>query len=151
MITVTNQQTATPVDIAHLESKTHKLLTDLGYKDFDIGILLTDLETIQEYNHTYRHKDAPTDVLSFPYHENIVAGEKIAATADDEKNLGDIILCPQFIKDDLERWEKTLEERMDILLIHGLLHLLGYDHEKDEDYEVMKVEEQRLLDVITTK
>lgn len=148
MISVRNEQTAVHVNVADLEAKAHKLMSLLGYDDFDLGILLTDSETIQEYNTTYRDKDKPTDVLSFPYHENLVPGERIVPVSEDDKNLGDIILCPEYINNDLERWEQTFQERMDVLLVHGLLHLLGYDHIKDEDYEVMKPEEERLLEYL---
>ena len=127
-----------------LEQNTQILLKDLGYVDFDISIVCVDEQEMQHYNKQFRDKDKPTDILSFPFHSTLKAGDRIDAQTDDEKNLGDIILCPQFIENDLERWEQTYQERMKTLLVHGVCHLLGYDHIEDSDYEVMKREEERL-------
>lgn len=148
MILVKNEQKF-PIDIAKLKNDAHIILDTLDYTDFDLGILLATPEAIQKYNLHYRNKDSATDILSFPYY-HINAGERIEVTSDDEKNLGDIILCPQYIHDDLARWEKSFQERVDILLVHGICHLLGYDHIKDEDYEVMKLQEDALLEKIAS-
>lgn len=145
MISISNEQSAIAINIVELEANTHKLISFLGYPDFDVGILLTDSETMQEYNRTYRHKDKPTDVLAFPYHKNLNPGHIITPNTQDDKNLGDIVLCPEYIKQDLEQWDQTFEIRINVLLVHALLHLLGYDHINDEDYEIMKLKEERLL------
>lgn len=134
----------------HFDSKGFKkkaqyLLDLLGYRDFDLGILLTDNEIIHEYNKTYRDKDKPTDVLSFPFYPELKAGEVITPENEDDKQLGDLIISLEYTQNDAPRWEQTFEKRMDVLLIHGICHLLGYDHEIDQDYEVMKVKEEELL------
>lgn len=147
MILIRNEQTF-PVDVVKLKRDARTILRSLDYDDFDLGILLTTHEAIHDYNKQYRGYDKPTDILSFPYHQ-IVPGEKIEAPTDEEKNLGDIIMCPAYINDDLARWEKTFQERMDILLVHGICHLLGYDHIEDADYEVMKLQEDALLEIIS--
>ncbi|HRN78340.1 MAG TPA: rRNA maturation RNase YbeY [Candidatus Dependentiae bacterium] len=144
MITIKNTQKTISVDVDLLYKDTQKILDLLDYHDFDIGILLTTNKVMQKYNREYRDKDKPTDILSFPFHQ-IVAGERIIATSADEKNLGDIIIAPQYVMDDLERWGQTFDQRMRILLVHGICHLLGYDHIKDEDYTVMKAQEEWLL------
>lgn len=149
MVLIQNEQTF-PIDIAKLKTDARIILDALDYPDFDLGILLTTHEGIQEYNKKYREKDAPTDILSFPYH-HIDAGERIEPTCDEDRNLGDIIICPAYIQEDLERWGKTFQERVDILLVHGICHLLGYDHIKDEDYEVMKLQEDALFDLISNR
>ena len=145
MITITNEQAAVAIDTGKLEAQAQKLLSFLGYSDFDLGILLADSATMHRYNKKYRDKDRPTDILSFPYHDSLKAGETIMPASEDDKNVGDIILCPAYIQDDLKRWEQPFEKRMNVLLIHGILHLLGYDHIKDEEYEVMKQKEEELL------
>ena len=144
MINIKNQQ-ADAVDIKNLEENTETILRVLGYEDYDIGISLVNLDEIQKFNRDFRNKDKPTDILSFPYHTELEAGEKIVPESDDDKNLGDIIICPKYVNNDLERWQKTFEERMQILLVHGICHLLGYDHIEDSDYEVMKKQEKYLL------
>ena len=114
-----------------------------------MGILLTTNDEIQKYNREFRKKDKPTDILSFPYHTELKAGDRIKPEVEEDKNLGDIIISLEFVKKDApERWSQTLEERMPILLAHGICHLLGYDHIKDEDYQIMKKQEETLLNQI---
>ena len=145
MILIKNTQEKIHVDTKKLHDDAQKVLDLLGYSDFDLGIWLATNHEIHEYNKTYRDKDKPTDILSFPYHSEIKAGEQIEPQTDDDKNVGDIIIAPEYVKRDLPRWDTTFEKRMQILLVHGICHLLGYDHIKDEDYEIMKKQEELLL------
>lgn len=147
MVLVKNEQSI-PIDTNQLEQNAQKILAYLEYADFDLGILLCDSPTMHEYNKKYRDKDKPTDILSFPFYPELKAGESIKATNQAEKNLGDIILCPEYIKDDLDRWQQTFDQRMNMLLVHGICHLLGYDHILDSDYEIMKAKEQELLQIL---
>jgi rRNA maturation RNase YbeY len=148
MITLNNQQTDVIVNNKKLEAHAQRILDMLGYGDFDLGILLTTSEGIQEYNREYRNLDKATDVLSFPFHNEITAGEKIIPTSDDEKNLGDIIICPAFAQTTLIDWDQSIEERLNGLLVHGICHLLGYDHVTDEQEEQMLAMEAKLLSKI---
>jgi rRNA maturation RNase YbeY len=125
-----------------------KLLDSLGYGTFDIGIWFTNNKTIALYNKEYRRKEGPTDILSFPYHTKLNAGQKIVPHGVDEANLGDIIISLEYVYTS-ERWQDTPEsERLPILLVHGICHLLGYDHENDKDYQVMHKKELELLKII---
>jgi len=149
MILIENDQNNIAINIKQLEKHTHTILSDLGYHDFDIGIMLTTNAHIKQRNKFFRGKDMPTDILSFPFYQNIKAGDRITAQEDEAKNLGDIIISPEFVYNDLERWGQSFDERMRVLIVHGICHLLGYDHIKDEDYVVMKKEEERLLKLIS--
>jgi rRNA maturation RNase YbeY len=144
MINIDNKQT-TPIDLVQLKHDAKVVLKTLGYANFDLGILIANLKDMHEYNLSYREQDKPTDILSFPYHPHLKAGERIVTEINDDKDLGDIVLCPQYILDDLARWEVSYERRLQILLVHGICHLLGYDHIEDEDYEIMKQQEELLL------
>jgi len=144
MITLINNQKL-PANKEQLQKDAERILKHLEYPEFDLGIMLADNATIHEYNKKYRGIDKPTDILSFPFHDKLKAGEKIVAHADEQKNLGDIIICPAYVKEDLPRWDQSFDERMRTLLIHGICHLLGYDHIKDEDYKVMQKKEEELL------
>ena len=84
MITLKNEQELS-LNLEHLKKDAQTILGHLGYGDFDLGILLTGNKTIQEYNLKYRDKDKPTDILSFPFHSQLKAGEKIKAESEDEK------------------------------------------------------------------
>lgn len=148
MIALTDNQTI-PFDVEQYKKDAQIILNHLGYGDFDLGILLTDNKSIHAFNSTYREKDKPTDILSFPYYPDLKPGERIVPDTEDDRNLGDIIISPEYVKSDLERWDQSFEQRMRVLLVHGICHLLGYDHIKDEDYDVMKAKETELLSLLS--
>jgi probable rRNA maturation factor len=148
MITLHNEQTEVAVDTKRMEDAAQRMLTILGYNDFDLGILLTSAEGMQTYNRDYRGIDKATDVLSFPFYPDLTPGDKIQASDDDAKNVGDIIICPAYAQTTLIDWDQSIEERMDGLLVHGICHLLGYDHETDEQEEQMLAMEAKLLSKI---
>ncbi len=145
MILIKNRQRTYDIDTTKMISDAQCILNELRYSDFDLGILITSDKTIRKYNRDYRGKDKPTDILSFPHHPHIKAGERIIAHNEDDKNLGDIILSPSFIYNDLERWGVSFEHRLEDLLVHGICHLLGYDHIEDSDYKIMRKKEIALL------
>ncbi len=132
-------------DTYQLNFDVKRILTLLEYEGYGLSVTLTDNETIQKYNREYRKKDKPTDVLSFPFHPETKAGERIEAQSDDDKHLGDIIISLEYVKDDAKNWGHTFEQRMRVLLVHGIYHLLGYDHVENSDYEIMKKQEGWLL------
>ena len=90
----------------------------------NITLRVIDPDEMQTLNNTYRHKNKPTNVLSF--HN------------DDEHYLGDIALCADVIATEAIDQEKTLEEHWAHMIVHGILHLLGYDHETAGEAAVME-------------
>ena len=96
MITIKNTQRTIPIDQLYITEVAQIILEELGYKDFDLGIWFTTNATIRTYNRTYRHKDKATDILSFAYHTDLKAGQKIKVKDADDKNLGDLIISPLF-------------------------------------------------------
>lgn len=116
----------------------------------EINIAFVTPEEIREVNKNQRGKDVPTDVLSFPS-INLKVGEIIDLTNMDHKfninpendafSLGDMLLCIDVAKAQAKEFKHGLETELVRLSLHSLLHCLGYDHIKDEDYAVMhKVE-----------
>jgi probable rRNA maturation factor len=148
MITIRNQQRTIKIDIAKLKRDAQKILDALQYSDFDLGIMLVTNTAMQEYNKEYRDKDKPTDVLSFPYHPELKAGKRIAVKMQEDKNLGDLILAPNYINHDLPKWNTTFEKHLQRLLVHGICHLLGYDHIENADYKKMHKKEMQLLKIL---
>jgi probable rRNA maturation factor len=145
VILVKNTQRTFDVDVAVIKKMVQILLDELGYSDFDIGIWFTTNKTIAQYNTKYRGKKGPTDILSFPYHAALKAGQTIKTTDPDDCNLGDIIISLEFIHK-ADQWRDVKErDRLPILLVHGICHLVGYDHENDKDFAVMRKKEQVLL------
>lgn len=148
MITIKNSQRKIKCNTSSLQQDAQRILNFLGYHDFDLGIWLTTNKTIHRYNKEYRAKDKPTDILSFAYHPYIKAGEKIVVQHDEDKNLGDLIISLEYVQNVADELGVTLAERMRILLVHGICHLRGFDHETDAQYKVMHKEEKRLLDFL---
>lgn len=109
-------------------------------RGFDIDILLTDDKNIKKLNKTYRNKDMPTNVLSFPQFN--VKGLKRSALDFFPVNrnipLGDVVLAFQTIAREGKEQKKELEDHVIHLIVHGTLHLLGYDHENTKDAKVME-------------
>ncbi len=100
----------------------------------ELSILLVDTDTMAAYHEKYMDEPGPTDVLSFPMDE-------LRPPKDGEEPplgmLGDIVLCPEVTAAQASDSNRTPEEEADYLLIHGLLHLLGYDHAEPEEKKVM--------------
>lgn len=141
------RQTQRKIDISKkdLENKIKFILTELGYPDFELGVWLTTNKTIQKYNALYRKKNEPTDILSFPYHPELKAGEKIVVHEDEDKNLGDLIISVPFVLENKKGLAGDFTQRMNRLVVHGICHLLGYDHIEDNDYKKMIRLENKLL------
>lgn len=144
MITIKNQQRTIAVDVKKIEHDAAKLLALLRYADFDLGILLTTDATIRTYNRDYRGIDKATDILSFPYHE-VKAGRRIRARTLDDKNLGDVIISMPYVARKADELGVTVEAHLRKLLVHGVCHLLGYDHIEDHDWRRMRAKEGWLM------
>jgi probable rRNA maturation factor len=113
----------------------------------EISLVLTGQERIQELNREYRGKDSPTDVLSFSMSEQKEEEEPTAfiGPPDGLVHLGEIIISyPQAVKQAGEHNHSTKKE-MAILIVHGVLHILGYDHEKPEMEPAMIAREKAIL------
>ncbi|SFV52887.1 Metal-dependent hydrolase YbeY, involved in rRNA and/or ribosome maturation and assembly [hydrothermal vent metagenome] len=112
-------QTDLPVDIDALEAIAQNLTTK------EIELILTDNASIRELNQEHREKDKPTDVLSFPmdapFTEQSIFGMP----------LGSIVISADFVKEKAKELGHTIQDELSLLFIHGMLHLLGFDHESD--------------------
>lgn len=111
--------------------------------DVELSIVITDNENIRKINKEFRDKDMATDVLSFPGYEPTEI-ENIK-TSDELMVIGDIIISKEKVIEQAEEFENTFEREFAYLLVHGILHLLGYDHIEEADKVVMRKEEERIL------
>lgn len=145
MINIINKQRKIIINKAKLEKDIVNLLKVLKYSDFDISLVIVDDSTMRKYNREYRNKDKTTDVLSFPFWPNLKPGMRINAITDDDKNLGDLIISAPYVVKEAQKYGITFDERMRVLIIHGICHLLGYDHIIDADFRRMRAKEARLL------
>jgi probable rRNA maturation factor len=141
MITIRNTQRKIPVNVKELKIFAQKILTVLECPDYDLGIWITSNKTIREYNFKYRKKSRATDILSFPYHK-IKAGQKPSIKTPEDKNLGDIIISAEYV---FSEFQKNFQERLVVLLVHGICHLIGYDHETEQEYKKMHAKEIEIM------
>ncbi len=110
-----------------LENRALRLLELLQSTEQVFSIVLVDDPTMAGYNHRYRKKNTPTNVLSFPARDG---NENVPGR---ETELGDILISVDTAKVEARRENKSIHHRLTELIIHGLLHLLGYDHERSEE------------------
>lgn len=125
MIEIENK-TSLDFDVALLE----KITTSLS--DKDVELIITNNEEIQSINKLHRDIDAPTDVLSFPYEDMPHAP------------LGSIVISADFVTQKAQELGHSTQDELTLLYIHGLLHILGYDHETDSGE--MRAMEQKLIE-----
>lgn len=109
-------------------------------KSAELTIRIVDKEEITQLNSTYRHKNKPTNVLSFPF--------DMPEECDEIPLLGDIVICADVIKEEAQTQNKPLDAHWAHMVVHGTLHLLGYDHEKNSDAEIMEAEEITILNTL---
>lgn len=104
----------------------------------ELTLRIVDIDEITQLNHNYRNQNKATNVLAFP----IVVPDNVEF---EYPLLGDVIICPAVLEKESTESGKALEEHWAHIVIHGVLHLLGYDHIKDNDAEEMQALEIKLL------
>jgi probable rRNA maturation factor len=116
-------------------------IADADSGDAEVAVMLTDDDGIQTLNRNWRGLDKPTNVLSFP------ALQPTGPVAEDDppRMLGDIAIAYETMRREADEAEKPFDHHLSHLTVHGFLHLLGYDHESDDDAEEMEALETRIL------
>ena len=124
----------------------------IKFKNFSVDISFVSREKIKELNNEHRRIDKETDVLSFPMFEFkpfekfdkqkyaylIHKGEKYIL-------LGDIVICEDVARENAQRYGHSYEREIFYLIVHGIFHLLGFDHEKEDDKRLMRAAEEAVL------
>jgi len=108
--------------------------------DAQVSLQVVDSKESQQLNNEYRGKDKPTNVLSFPME---LPDELIAQM--EQAVLGDLVVCAQIVAEEAQQQNKTTEAHWAHMLVHGMLHLQGYDHIEDDEAEKMEQQEIRIL------
>lgn len=128
------------VDVVQAQALAAIEALELGH--VELSVLLCDDAVIQPMNMDWRGKDSPTDVLSFAMGE----GEELALPPGVPRPLGDLVISVQTAERQALLIGHPLQDELRVLVVHGLLHLLGFDHETgEEDAAVMRAEEARVL------
>uniref|UniRef100_A0A2K5S657 Endoribonuclease YbeY n=2 Tax=Cebus imitator TaxID=2715852 RepID=A0A2K5S657_CEBIM len=144
-LVIRNLQRVIPIRRAPLRSKIEIVRRILGVQEFDLGIICVDNKNIQHINRIYRDRNVPTDVLSFPFHENLKAGEFPQPDFPDDYNLGDIFLGVEYIFQQCKESE-DYNDILTVTAIHGLCHLLGFTHHTEAEWQQMFQKEKAVLD-----
>jgi len=121
-IHIHNRQRTVVIDTAAVRKRVLQIMVYLGHSDQDLSVVFGSDRLLRELNRTYRHKDRPTNVLAFPQSPTY-EGEPATPM------LGDVIVALSTAAHEAHDLQQSLEERVVYLLLHGILHLLGHDHE----------------------
>jgi probable rRNA maturation factor len=112
----------------------------------ELSILLVDVDYMTELNHRWMGGDGPTDVLAFPMDESSVDHGPSESNGGEPALLGDIVLCPEMAAKQAAGAGHSAADELHLLTVHGVLHLLGYDHAEPEEEREMFALQARLLE-----
>lgn len=144
MVEVSSTSGSTGIDRGALERDGEQILRALGFSLAELSVVLCDDAFIRPLNREWRNKDKATDVLSFPQEDALAPGRFATPPAV----LGDVIISTETAQRQAAELGHDLSVEIRALLVHGVLHLVGYDHEDPEDEGRMRAEEVRVLDLI---
>ena len=137
VVFIANEQDL-PVDESRLQSLAHHALAEEDVDpDSELSILLVSSAHIRHLNARFAGNDESTDVLAFPMTES---------EEDNEPLLGDVVICPEIAHRNGAKLGHGLSGEMDVLIVHGTLHLLGYDHQGVDDKARMDTRMRQILD-----
>lgn len=146
MIEITNL-TNTFIDEDFIRSTCHRVLAGEGKRDGILSIVFEEKDGMKRLNNKYRGKNEATDVLSFGNDQ-----KEEFITPPENPLLGDVVVCVPVIKDNAKKFGSTFERELSLSLIHGILHILGYDHEKSRKMaEEMKNKQEYYLSQVIIK
>jgi len=134
-ILIENRQKKIPIERRQIRHSLDKLLRHLGMASGEVSLLFTDDQGIRDINRRYLQRDYPTNVISFAMTEGIYS--QISPQV-----LGDIVISVETAHREGLANGLTFREYVDFLIIHGLLHLIGYDHEGVNNEEARKMEQK---------
>jgi len=143
MIHYRNDVRKSGVDARALKATAKALLAAVGEEGSSLSLTLVDDEAIRVLNREHRGKDKPTDVLSFPMFDDAIDDPEI-----DERLLGDVVISIDTARRQAADYDAPVQRELYRLLIHGLLHVLGHDHEEPAERAEMEAEEKRLAAAI---
>jgi probable rRNA maturation factor len=136
--TILNRQRTLRVPVRQLEAFIARARRKLRLPPGSLTVCLVTDAAIAKWNRAYRHKEGPTDVLSFPAEDEppprAISKPRTASRrtlASPNRYLGDIAIAPAVARRNARRFGRTFSQEMPILILHGMLHLMGYDHETD--------------------
>lgn len=145
MIFLADEQTE-QVGLSDLHSLAEIILKQEGFPDdAEVTLLLVSESEMASYNARFLDRDQPTDVLAFPVEELLPGVVPDVDPQGPPLMLGDVVVAPAYVRRQAEEHGVGFEDEMALMVTHGILHLLGYDHVDDADAERMEARERELL------
>ena len=167
-----NEQADHPVDEPALARLARLVMDAEGVEESEVSLLLVNRAVMSDLNGRYMGEDGPTDVLAFPIDgpspasgppEGPVgprgfASDRLAGAEDDDLDLadeedddapwllGDVVLCPAYAAEQARQAGQSLDAELELLTVHGILHLCGFDHAEPQDEQTMRTRTDELLD-----
>jgi len=156
---VADEQSTFPVDHLRWVALAENVLAAEGVRgDAELSVLFVDPTAMAELNKRFHAKDGPTDVLAFPIDDEPAAGGRNPDSggtgpgysppepADLPVLLGDVVVCPDVAARNANEHGVSFDDEVALLIVHGILHLMGMDHDLDEEAEAMEARERELLE-----
>jgi len=139
-----NNLTDFPIDERFFEKVVQEILKNESEENSSLSVAFVKEEEIKKLNNKYLKKNKPTDVLSFPHNTDF-----LKETKNFKDSLGEVVICPSVVEKNAQQLSVSIKRELSKMLIHGILHLLGYEHEKGEKRaEEMEKKENHYLSLI---
>ena len=138
-----------PVDLLQLRHLAELVLAEEGYPDeTEVTVLLVSDDEMASYNERFLDRTGPTDVLAFPVEELTPGFVPEHDPGGPPLVIGDVIVAPAYVSRQVTETDVGFNDEMALMVAHGILHLLGYDHIDDGDAELMERRESELLSMV---
>jgi probable rRNA maturation factor len=142
-----DEQDAVPVDVMRWVRLAQLVLHEERVAaEMELSVIFVDVATIVDLNERYLDGIGPTDVLAFPLDEAPPPGPGAPDDLEVPLVLGDVVVCPEVARTQAEAGGRSFDEELALLVVHGVLHLLGYDHAEPDDEAAMQRREAEILD-----
>ncbi|MDC9714770.1 MAG: rRNA maturation RNase YbeY [Gammaproteobacteria bacterium] len=136
MVVIQNPVNDSSINEQNLIDTLQSVITNLGFETSELLIRIVNKNEMQNLNKTYRNQDKPTNVLSF---------SSDLPTEIDETILGDVVICSAVVREEAKMQNKAFDDHLAHMAVHGVLHLLGYDHIKENEAQAMEALEIKIL------
>ncbi|MFP3883072.1 MAG: rRNA maturation RNase YbeY [Actinomycetota bacterium] len=137
------------VGVDDLHSLAGLVLREEGYPDdAEVTLLFISEGEMASYNERFLNREGPTDVLAFPVEELLPGVVPETDPQGPPLMLGDVVVAPAYVRRQASKYGVSYEDEMALMITHGILHLLGYDHIEDTDAERMESRERELLALV---
>jgi probable rRNA maturation factor len=135
-----------PIDVEPLRRLAEMVLEEERFpEETEVTLLFVGDDQIATYNDRFMHRDGATDVLAFPIEHLKPGVVPERRPGGPPLNIGDVVIAPSYVRTQAEAAGVPFDDELSLMVVHGLLHLLGYDHQNDQEADGMEHRERQLL------